>query len=237
MKRFALLMIAIPACGGSSSTTPDAASTIDGASSHVTVSGKTEEIKNLAAQGIGGTVVKAFASSGGSMLATTTSASDGTYSITIPTDGSPLDGYVMGHHDPVGSNTYLDTYLYPPHPLDADSDQGVILLLTPDTLNVLTGVANVTQDPSKGMIGLVVADASGTPIAGAKVTTDPMGTVVYDSGSLPSSSASMTDTDGRAYVFNVTAGPVTLHATGGMTFRDVSLDARAGVVTTAAVEP
>ena len=238
MKGFALIVIALGACGGSSSSNPDAAATIDGTSSHVMVSGKTEEIKNLAAQGIGGTVVTAFASSGGSMLATVTSASDGTYSITIPTDGSPLDGYVMGHHAPVGSSTYFDTYLYPPHPLDADSTQGVILLLTQDTLNLLTSVASVTQDPSKGMIGLVVADSTGTPIAGAKVTTSPMGTVVYDSGSLPSSSATMTDTDGRAYVFNVTAGPVTLHATAtGMTLKDVSLDARVGVVTTTAIEP
>ena len=236
--RSALLLIAVTACGGgSSSNTPDAPVTIDGPSSHVTVSGKTEEIKNLAAQGIGGTSVKAFTAAGDTMLASATSASDGTYSITIPTDGSPLDGYLLGHHDPSGSNTYLDTYLYPPHPLDADSTQGVILLLTQQTLDALTGIVNVTQDPSKGMIGLVVADASGNPIAGAKITTTPMGTVIYDSGSLPSSSATMTDTDGRAYVFNVTAGPVTVHATGGMTFRDVSLKARPGVVTTTAVEP
>ena len=204
----------------------------------VTVSGKTEEIKNLATQGLGGVAVKAFKSSGGAAIASLTSGTDGTYAISIPTGGTPLDGYVMGHHDPVGSSTYLDTYLYPPHALVGDSDQGVILMLTSDTLGLLTGVAGVTQDPAKGMIGMVVADCNGMPLAGAKVTTEPMGTVVYDSGSLPSSSATMTDTDGRAYVFNVTAGSVVVHAkVGSMDLRAVTLDARAGVVTTCAIEP
>lgn len=260
MKAFALIVIAIAACGSSSSN-PDAAidahvgpdapppdaSTPFGclglplpttAPANVTVSGKTEEIKNLATSPMAGTAVNAFKNSGGSSIANVTSMSDGTYAITIPTGGTPLDGYVLGHHDPVGNNTYFDTYLYPPHALAGDSDQGVILLLTQQTLNLLTGVAQVTQDPAKGMIGMVVADCNGTPLAGAMVTTDSGGTVVYDNGSLPDNKATMTDVDGRAYVFNATPGTVTIHAkVGSMDLRALTLNARAGVVTTAAIEP
>jgi hypothetical protein len=103
---------------------------------------------------------------------------------------------------------------------------------------LLSAIAGQTQQAGKGMIGLVVADCNGVPLAGATVTSEPAGTVVYDNGSLPSSSATSTGADGRAYIFNVTAGTVNVRASsGGMTLRAHDINARADVVTTTAIEP
>jgi hypothetical protein len=255
-----LSLFVFGACGGNKNTGPDAspdahvgpdapppdAQTPFGclgvplpttAPAMITISGTTEEIKNLAAQPLSGTMVQAFDGSGTS-LATGTAASDGTYSLTLSTGGTPVDGYVVGHHANAGTTTYIDDYLYPPHAMVSDHAGGVILMLTPNTLGLISGVLQVTQDPSKGMLGLVVADCNGNTLAGATVTTEPAATAYYDSGSLPSTTAKATDTDGRAYILNLPPGPVTVHATlNTMILRSHTLTVRPGVVTTTAVEP
>ena len=264
MKHAALLLLVLGACGGSSSTSADAAppdahvgpdapppdaTTPFGclgmplpttAPATITIAGTTEEIKNLATAGLAGTTVTAFKVAGDMQVATTTSASDGTYSMTASTGGVPLDGYVLGHHADVGSTKYYDDYLYPPHALFGDETSGVILMLTPQTLGLITGLVNQTQDPAKGMLGLIVLDCNGTPLANAVVTTEPAATVYYDQNGLPTTpdKAMMTDTDGRAYILNLPPGVVTVHATvGTMVLRSHMVTARAGVVTTTAIEP
>jgi hypothetical protein len=263
MKLAALSLLLLGACGGSSMTSADAqpdahvgpdapppdATTPFGclglplpttAPSMITIAGKTEEIKNLAAQGLAGTTVTAFKVQGDQQVGTATSASDGTYSFQVATGGVPLDGYVLGHHADVGTTKYYDDYLYPGRPLFGDETSGVILMLTPNTLGLITGLVGQTQDPAKGMLGLVVLDCNGAMLAGATVTTEPAATVYYDMNGLPTTpdKASVTDTDGRAYVLNLPPGPVTVHATiNSMTLRAHTVNARAGVVTTTAIEP
>jgi hypothetical protein len=236
MKRAALLLLVLGACGGSSSTShPDAHVGPD--ATPITISGTAEELKNLAPTGLANTTVTAFAVAGDQQLGMATTGTDGTYSISVST-ALPLDGYLLGHHADVGTTMYIDDYLYPPHPLSGDETGGVILMLTPNTLGLIEGVLSVQQDSSKGMLGLVVADGNGNTLAGATITTEPAATVYYDSGSLPSTTASMTDTDGRAYILNLPPGAVTVHATmGSTTLHAHTVNARAGVVTTTAIEP
>src|SRR5438445_12545770 len=100
--------------------------------------------------------------------------------MTRTTGGTPLDAYLLGHPAAGQNGAYLDTYLYPPHPLSVDEGRGTILLLTQQTLDALAGIVNQTQQANKGMIGLVVADCNGVPIKGATVTSEPAGTVIYD---------------------------------------------------------
>jgi hypothetical protein len=208
----------------------------------VTVSGVTQEIAGTAAAGLGATEVKAFTSEGGAATVTTTSDDNGAYAVTITTGGAPVNGYLSGHHADDGNTKYRDTYLYPPRPLAEDSAQGVLLLLTTapqgGSLGLLSGIAGVPQQDGNGVIGMVVADCNYNPIAGAVVTSEPAGTVRYDSGSLPSSTATATAADGRAYIFNLTPGTVNVRATvNGMTLRAHDVNARANVVTTTAIQP
>jgi len=206
----------------------------------VVVSGSTEQITLGGATPLDGVVVTAY-DGGGSSIATATSDTAGAYAVSLTTGGAPLDGYLVGHKDG-GSSTYMDTYLYPPAPLAADTAQGRILMLTSGsggTFGTLQSLAGVTQAPGKAFIGVVIADCNYQPIAGATIVSPPAGsTVIYSSGGLPSSSATSTATDGLAYIFNVPPGTVTINAnTGTMDLRAHDLDARADVITTTAVQP
>src|SRR5206468_5512643 len=85
------------------------------ASPTVTLSGVAEEIANGATKGLSGASVKAFKTGSATSVAEATSGADGTFVLKVTTGGTPLDGYVVGHHDQGANNTkYLDTYLYPP---------------------------------------------------------------------------------------------------------------------------
>src|SRR5580692_1859370 len=61
----------------------------------------------------------------GSAVASTTTGADGVYSLTVPTGGVALDGFVLATD---GSN-YIPTYLWPPAPLAADYAGANIKLL------------------------------------------------------------------------------------------------------------
>ena len=163
--------------------------------------------------------------------------------MSLTTGGTPLDGYLVGHKD-ASNMTFMDTYLYPPAPLAANTAQGRLLMLTSGsggTFGTLQSLAGVTQASGKAFVGVVVADCNYQPIAGATIKDPPAGsTVVYNSASgLPSSSATATASDGLAYIFNVTPGTVTVNATtsGSMDLRGHDLNARADVITTTAVQP
>ncbi len=179
-----------------------------------------------------GAVVKGFKTGTAIALDSTTSDASGNYTLTLATGGVPIDGYVQ-----VRDSGYIDTYGYPPLPLSANASESVLLITTGD-LTALSGFTGVTQTAGKGAIAVVVADCNGTPIAGATVSTNPAGTVRYNSGGLPSSSATSTASDGVAYVFNVTAGDVVVSAVSGANaLRSHTVNARADVVTLTGVTP
>jgi hypothetical protein len=180
-----------------------------------------------------GATVTAYRTGNASPLATTTTAANGTYTLSISTGGTPVDGYLQ-----ISNTGYITTYAYPPAPLAANATESGILVTTSEFANLST-VANVTQDPSKGFIAVVVEDCAGAPIAGATISTNPAaGTIRYNSGGFPSSSATSTAADGIAYAFNVTAGDVIVSATGGgHTLRAHTVAARTDGIILTAVTP
>ena len=159
-----------------------------------------------------GVAVTANKTSDDSVVATTTTAADGTYTLTVPFDGTSLDGYVKASLD-----MYTDTYLFPPAPLTADFSAAAVNMLKPGVITGLYGIAQVTQDNTKGTITFETVDATGALVAGVMVAASPStGTIKY--GNPPSTTAVMTGADGIASVLNAPPGTVTLSATAGGTF-------------------
>ena len=180
-----------------------------------------------------GATVTAYRTGNAAPLATTTTAANGTFTLTIGTGGTPIDGYLQ-----ISKTGYITTYAYPPAPLAANATESGILVTTSE-FGTLSNVASVTQDPAKGFIAVVVEDCNGAPIAGATITTNPAaGTIRYNSGGFPSSSATSTAVDGIAYAFNVTAGDVIVSAMGGgHTLRAHTVAARTDGIILTAVTP
>lgn len=153
--------------------------------------------------------VTAYRTGNASPLATTTTAANGTFTLTISTGGTPVDGYLQ-----IAKTGYITTFAYPPAPLAANATESPIIVTTTE-FNGLSQAAGVTQDGQKGFIAVVAENCDGAAISGATVSTNPAGTYKYNAGGLPSNSATSTSTDGIAYVFNVGPGDVIVQAQGG----------------------
>lgn len=145
-----------------------------------------------------------------------TSDAQGDWSITADVGNEPLDAYMRGNLD-----GYLDTYLFPPTPLYEDLTGASVIMLTPQTLQLL-GLLGLSQDNDKGVVLVVVLDCDGNPVEGASVTTTPAaGITAYIEDGAPSTSATATDSSGVAMLFNVPAGDVEVDATVmGMSLRE-----------------
>jgi hypothetical protein len=237
MRRLLLaLPIALAACGDSSG--PAAGFECLGAPipttapATVTVSGRVEQ-NALSPTALGGAVVIAFRVGATDTLAIDTSFTSGSYSLSVSTGGTPVNGYLRATE-----SGHVDTYAYPSRPLFADLATD-ILMPTTNELAFLGTVVGVTQAAGNGFIGMIVKDCNGTTLAGATVTTSPAGSAVrYNSGSSPSSTATSTSSDGVAYVFNLPAGNVTVMANvSGHTLRQHIVNARADVVTLTEIQP
>ncbi len=237
MKQLRLALVVLVACGGGDDDGGDN-SNVDAppAPQTIMVSGVAQTVDGTDTVPLEGATIEAFRSSGGGALATTTSAADGTYSLTLETGGVAIDGYLKGT-----SATRLDTYLYPPRPLAADQTDATMLIITQDTLDLLGIFAGTNQDPAKGFIGLIVQDGNGTATAGATVTINPMGTatILYADGGLPSSSATATDDSGTVFIANVNVGDITVDgvAPGAQPLHEHTVNVRAGVITTTLLDP
>jgi hypothetical protein len=179
-----------------------------------------------------GAVVSAFRTGDTTTLDTSTSNTPGNYSLQVLTRGTPVDGYVRVTH-----TGHLTTYGYPSRPLAADAVENV-LLITSSEFSLLASSAGVTPVAGDGFVGVVVKDCAGTPIAAATVTSSPAGTVRYNAGGAPSSTATSTAADGVAYIANVAAGNDTVRATaGGNTLRQHVVNARANAITLTEIQP
>lgn len=216
--------------GGDAPANVPATIMITGVTSSIGISGRTPQ---------GNITVTAFRAADDSMVATTTSsntagATKGTFSLTITTNGMPLDGYLTAT---MGA-TYLTTYLYPPAPLSADFAGATVLLLTQSTFDTAQTLLQLNQTPGMAFVGAEVTDATGATVGGAVVTSSPAGTIKYNSGGLPSKNATSTATDGVAYDFNVAPGTVSVSATKtGSTFHTHSIKARPDVITLTLIAP
>ncbi len=228
MKNLGVLAFALAACGGGSGgKSVDAPPAVP---AMLTISGTATERSLSGTTPVQGATVAAYDSSAPSTVVTmTTTDAQGNYSLMVPTNGKPVDGFVKAT-----KSGYMDTYLYAPAPLTMDFAMASINMLTPSNFDLLAGtLCGVTQDAAKGTIAVEVVDTSNATVGGATVASTPAASkYCYDSGGFPNKSATMTDTDGVAVMFNVT-GDVMVSATkSGATFKTHTVNAVAGAFTT-----
>jgi hypothetical protein len=136
----------------------------------------------------------------------TTSDAAGAFTLEIPRP-APDAGWVHARHV-----NYRDSYVDGGSPIASDISALQILLMTPGTFTGFTTLASVTPIAGDGMILVAVLDAQGHVVAGASVSSSPGGVVRYNAAGIPSSSATSTDADGLAYIFNLPPGSVTVSA-------------------------
>lgn len=236
MKSLALVLaVTLAACGGSSSKgNADGNNSADAptAPAMVTFSGTVTE--KPSGKLLAGVMLGAYKEGGTTPVATATSDAQGAFTMTIPTGGVALQGYVQATF-----SGYVDSYLYPPTPVAADTTGVTVYMVTPDTLTLLSkNFCMSEQLTTKGAIAVEVLDASMAMVQGAVVSSQPTASkYCYNSGQFPSSTATMTDTDGIGYMLNVT-GTTTVSATkSGITFMSHQVNARAGALTLTIIQP
>jgi hypothetical protein len=190
--------------------------------------------------GLGGTsplrnaTVQALPVSGGAALATTTSAADGRYTLSLPSGGRPLDVYVRAT-----SGSLLATELYGAAPAVADASSSNFVLASLMIFNFAAGLVDVDQDPALGAATVSVTDCDGNPVQGATVTGFADGVrVYYAAEGKPSTTPTATDVDGLAFVFNAPLGDVNVGATvDGDELRAHRITIRRSTVTLTAIAP
>jgi hypothetical protein len=236
---FALALFGLAACGGGGGgpgggggdgggvdTVAATMITISGVSSSIGISGRTP---------LGGVAIAVFKASDDSLIAMTTSDMQGVFSISAPSNGAAIDGYLKAT-----IATYKDTYLYPPGPLSSDFANVPVLMLTQSTQNLANQLGGAAApSATKAWIGAIIDDAAMAPVMGAVLTSSPAGEIKYNGNAgIPQAQATSTAADGIAYSMNVAAGDVTLGATkAGSTFHSHTIKARADKVTLTLVTP
>jgi hypothetical protein len=238
--------LAAAACGSSSkSNTAVDASGGDDASDDgstttpgmLTLSGTAKEISAGGQTALGGVMLTAYNAADDSVLGMATSAADGSFSIAVKTTAG-IDGYLKATTPGTGMNAYKDSYLYPPATLTTNFSGVPVFVLKVSTYDLANRLLGNGQTAQNGWIALIVQDAAMMPVAGAKVTSTPMGQINYNVNSLPSQGAMSTATDGIAYDTNITAGTVSVKATkAGATFATHSIKVRPDVVTLTLITP
>lgn len=242
MRAASILAVLAVACGGDDVTDADRSADADAdevtdeadtaddtpAPLTLTLSGTVSEIGIAGETPTSGVLIEAIPTTATTAVATATSVTGGTFSVTITSDG-PFDGYFKA----TKGTEYLPTYLYPPAPLAANQSDTPVIVMTSGTFDALASFAQGGQQDGMGFIGIAVVDAALQPVAGAVITSSAGGTVRYnDANGTPSANATMTSADGRGYIFNVPAGNVTVGATrSGSTFASHAVQARADAVT------
>lgn len=239
MKSLALALAAtLAACGGSSSSTTDGntgGSNVDApnAPAMVTFSG-TVSAKGTSSMPLAGVTLGAYTNTGTTPVAMATSDASGAFTMMIPTGGTALDGYVKATF-----NGYLDTYLYPPTPVSMDTTGITVFMVTPSTYDLLANtLCQGNQMTTNGAIAVEVLDASMAKVQGATVASQPAATkYCYNQGGFPNKSATATDTDGIAYMLNVTGQATVSASKSGLTFHSHAVNARAGALTLTIIQP
>jgi hypothetical protein len=203
--------------------------TVTGTVAHVGAGGMTP---------VAGATVEAHTRSPDTIVAMTTSAADGTYTLMVPAPGGvSVDGYLR-----VTAATYMPTNLYPSDPLFQNMSTNVVVFQTSD-FSLLSAILMLPmQDTTnKGMIGTVVVDCAQNPVSGATVAVTPpsaMDSMVYFSGGIPSTSATATDTNGIAFDLNADPGAKAVDAmAGGITYKATNVQVTAGEITFTNVRP
>ena len=240
-----LALILLAACGGGSDTPAgvDAPKAIDAkifndappvVNTMITISG-TASSEGASASAPLADVIVAFykVTDETTPLAMATTGSDGKYSFQVPTGGHVVEGFLKAT-----KATFVDNYVYPTAPLQADypmADANMIASSDFSGLGILTG-----QMSANGFVAAIVLDGSMTPVAGATISSTPAsGKYAYaDSNGYPTGTTA-TMADGRAFFINVPPGATTtVSATkSGISFKQHDLKAHPGALTTTILAP
>jgi hypothetical protein len=181
----------------------------------LSIAGHTRSIGAGSPTPVAGATVEARLASDDSVLASATSASDGAYSLSVPTGGASLTGYIHAAAD-----TYFPSNLFTPDPIQGNIASLNIPLFSTTLLPLLATLAGTSLVTGDGLVILEIADCAGDGMAGVQiqVTGGNADTkVVYGAGpqSLPSGSATETDEGGTVFILNMPPGPITISGTYG----------------------
>jgi hypothetical protein len=202
----------------------------------ITIAGKTTERGLGGETNVANVMLAVYASSNETTpLAMATTNATGDFSMTLMTNGMPIDGYLLAK-----KGGYVDLYMYGTGPFTEDFTDANLNMITPGNKDFLSSLAGGMQMAGKGLIGLQVRDAQGNPVAGATVSSSPASGAYKYTGSngLPDSNATSTSADGVAFMFNVPSGPIQVTASkSGITFHPHTVKAPADKMTTTSVTP
>ncbi len=236
--RLLVMSILAAACGsGPVAEGPDASTVVDTPTIAATlrVTGKTVMASVGRSQEFTRVEVSVFRNGAQVPLATTFSGSDASYAVTLTTNGTAIDGYVLARY-----RDFVDTYFYPPAPMDSDVADLAVVIVTPALFHVAEEAAvGVTLEPVRGWSLVRVVDAANRPVPGAVVSSTPPGIVRYNgSDARPSKTATVTNDDGVAYAVNLPVGDVVFTATRALqSFTSPPVLVRAGVATATMLVP
>lgn len=252
---FAIAVAAVAACSSSKNnnktdapvTHEDSPSGSDSAMNKDAPSGATVTIAGTASivgggqtvtpGGLAGVTLTPYDSSGGSAGSATTSAADGSFTLTV---ASGFDGYIEAT-----ASTYVDTYAWVAAPVNANVTGAAVGLMTQTqiTMGIFTN-CGVTQNTADALIALKVETVSGgtaTPVTGATVSSTPSGTACYttkqaNGNEKPVAADTSTDASGVVLLLNVAPNWLSISATAtGDTFTTTTLIPTANVLTTTLV--
>jgi hypothetical protein len=181
----------------------------------LTIAGHTRSIGASGSSAVAGAAVSIRKGSDDSELATTTSASDGAYMLSVATGGEQVTAYLHASAD-----TFFPSNLFPPDAIDGDIASLNIPLFSTQLLPLLATFAGTELIAGDGVAILQIDDCAGVSMAGVKiqVTNGNKDTkVVYGAGdnSLPSPGATETDEGGTVFILNIPPGPITISGTYG----------------------
>ncbi len=225
------LLSTLIACGsddkGTNATVDAKAS--GSAAAKITVAG-TAQAQGVSSTKLAGVTVAAYRNGDETTpLATTTSDTQGAYSMDIETGGVAVDGYIKAT-----IASYLDTYLYPPAPLSEDFTNASINIVNNGTVTAFGSLCNIDIAATDGVVAVEVVNAAGTPVSGAAVASTPAASVYCYNGTspLPDHNATTTAADGIAYMIAVNGTASVTATKGGLTFAAHTVNARPGTLTT-----
>jgi hypothetical protein len=258
MKRTPILLIAffgLAACGddkkagnnggdaGGQNDAPeqmiDAAIDAPPAPAMITLTGTATERQLTMTLKVVGATIEAFENSNETTpLATATTNAQGNFTLVVNTGGVALNGFLKAKKAGL-----KDTYLYPTGFINSDLSMIPIQMISDSSLVLLNAACGDTQQATNALIALQVLDGTALtskPVAGATVTSTPAGTSVhYTMNGTPSQTATVTGTDGVAFIFNVPANKnVVVNATKtGSTFASHNLKSWPDALTTTLITP
>lgn len=204
----------------------------------INISGIAESIDQNGTQPLANVVVTARTSADAELATDTSAATTGDYALQVTTGGTPLNGFLRGQ-----IASYKTTYIYPPAPISGDFANIPVLMVSNTTYAFISFIAGTdAQTSTEGLVGILVVDCTGTPVAGATVTVsgaDPANVRYPQGTTVPQDNSGATDTSGIALVFKVPMNTtVTVDASSpGHEFEEHVINVRPDAITTTVVAP